>query len=364
LNKKWTNELQNLVISDSKPLLEGRIRIEEEVKKKIDAYLASKYLRKLGVFVRVIVVTKTGRLIYPSLSQLSPNISGSDTSPPETHGTTPEDMLRIAMDNWKIMQEGIKLVLSVSIPKESFLANMMLAFFILVFIGLVSRAYRKASREEQLIETQNRRALETANKKLMSVQERLRDVGIREKNYQKEIKKLKEDLDQVSDRVQETENEALSEMERLEKNLNESLALKEELELEVLRLGEELEKIESEQKIPPRKQRKQIDSAAKRFKTLYKNLVIQQRAIEGYLDLQSDMQLRAEELIHTMNEDNSKLPVKRKLFSKKGATPTFECEFGYRGRIYWRPGPGTKTEILAIGTKNSQTKDLAYLEIL
>ena len=63
-----------------------------------------------------------------------------------------------------------------------------------------------------------------------------------------------------------------------------------------------------------------------------------------------------------MNEDSSKLTVKRKLFSKKGADPSFECEFGYKGRIYWRPGPGTKTQVLVIGTKNSQTKDLAYLE--
>ncbi|MBW2143377.1 MAG: hypothetical protein JRG75_03140, partial [Deltaproteobacteria bacterium] len=69
-----------------------------------------------------------------------------------------------------------------------------------------------------------------------------------------------------------------------------------------------------------------------------------------------------EELIHNMNVDSSKLTVKRKIFSKKGAAPTFECEFAYRGRVYWRPVAGTKTEILAIGTKNSQTKDLVYLE--
>jgi hypothetical protein len=278
--------------------------------------------------------------------------------------STPTGMLQVAENNLKIMDDGFDLLLTVQIPRSSFLANSILIFYMVVFTFLLYWAYRSTVKEAMRLELSNRQALEIANKNLINARQRLQEVVTRERGYQQEIGKLKEDLDLASSKVRETEDEALSEMEQLEKSLHESVALKEELELEVLRLGEELETIESAQKTLPKKRLKQIDTTAKRFKTLYKNLDIQQRAIEGFLNLDSNLQLRAEELIHNMNDDSSKLTVKRKLFSKKGAAPSFECEFGYKGRIYWRPGPGTKTQILAIGTKNSQTKDLAYIESL
>jgi len=360
--KKWTAELPKVFISDSKPLMEGRIRIEEEIKKKIDGYLASKQILKWGFLVRIVVKTGTGRWLYPSFGQGYPYVFDANTSPPEKPESTPTNMLRVAENNWKIMQEGIRFGLTVKIPKETLLANGILAFYIIVFSFLLYHAYRKTAREAQHIKISNQQALEAANERLMIAQQRLQDISGREKNYHQEIARLKNDLDLAGDRVRETEDEALTEMEQLEKKLHESVSTKEDLELEVVHFKEELERIEATRKVPVKKQRKQITSTVKRFKTLYKNIEIQQRAVEGFLNLGSDLQLRAEELIHNMNVDSSKLTVKRKIFSKKGATPTFECEFAYRGRAYWRPVAGTKTEILAIGTKNSQTKDLVYLE--
>jgi hypothetical protein len=86
--------------------------------------------------------------------------------------------------------------------------------------------------------------------------------------------------------------------------------------------------------------------------------------VEGFVSLQGDLQLRVEEVIHTMNQDSDRLSVKRKVFAKKGALPVFESEFGYRGRIYWKRAEDGKVHVLAIGTKNTQSKDLAYLERL
>ena len=260
------------------------------------------------------------------------------------------------------MDEGIEFFLTVQIPRNAWLSNGILIFYIVMFTFVLYRAYVSSARAARQVEIDNRQALEAVNKRLMAVQQRLENESEKETGYQDEIEMLKTDLDLASNKVREAEDEALSEMEQLEEKLQESVGLKEELELEVLRLTEELGHIQSMQQIPHKKRLKKIDSTAKRFKTLYKKLEIQQRAIEGFLGLEGDLQLRAEELIHTMNDDSTGLPVKRKLFSKKGAIPTFECEFGYKGRIYWRPGPGTKAHILAIGTKNSQAKDLAYLE--
>jgi hypothetical protein len=357
--KRWTYELLEVLVSDSRSLLQGRISIEDEMQRNVDRFLVSRNALKWGILPQIIVKTTNGRRLYPPDTQY---MFDSGMFPREKTASTPTEMLRVAERNLTIMDEGFDLLLTVQIPVTSFLANSVLVFYIVVFTFLLYWAYRSSAREATRFELSNRQALETANKNLINAQQRLQDVIIRERSYQQETEKLKKDLDLVSNRVRETEDEALSEMEHLEKSLHESIDLKEELELEVLRLGEELERIESAQKVPPKKRLKQIDGAAKRFKTLYKNLEIQQKAVEGFVNLESNLQLRAEELIHNMNEDSSKLTVKRKLFSKKGADPSFECEFGYKGRIYWRPGPGTKTQVLVIGTKNSQTKDLAYLE--
>ncbi len=174
--------------------------------------------------------------------------------------------------------------------------------------------------------------------------------------------KLRAELAIAGNNVRATEDEALEEMEAMEEKLQENVALRKKMENEVTHLRQELEHLESSRKATSRKQDKQIKSTMKRFRTLYKNLEFHPRAAEGFLSLQSDLQLRAEELIHVMNEDSSRLTVKRKVFSKKGALPVFGCEFAYRGRIYWKHSPDGKAQILAIGTKNTPAKDLAYLE--
>lgn len=168
----------------------------------------------------------------------------------------------------------------------------------------------------------------------------------------------------ASNKVRATEDQALEEMEVLEEKLQESVALREKMENELTHIRQELERLESSRKAAPRKQEKQIKNTMKRFRTLYKNLEFHPRAAEGFLSLLGDLQLRAEEFIHNMNEDSSRLTAKRKVFTKKGALPAFESEFAYRGRLYWKRGADGKTEILAIGTKNTQAKELAYLKSL
>ncbi len=352
-----------MLLSDSKSLLQGRISVEDEIKRNVDAFLSSRSALKWGILAHIIVKTGTGRRLYPSSDQDTLYLFDSKMFPRGNQFPISTDMLHLAENNLKIMDEGINLSLTVQIPRNTWLANGLLAFYIMVFTFFLFRAYKSSAREARRIQISTQQVLGSANKKLMAAQQRLQEVKIREENYQKEIKQLKNDLELASVRMRKTEDEALAEMEQLEMRLGESIALKEQLELEVLRLEEELEGLEATQKITYKKRQKQVNTTMKRFKTLYKNLYVQQRAVEGFLDLESDLQLRAEELIHNMNEDSSQLPVKRKIFSKKGATPTFECEFGYKGRIYWRPD-GDKIQVLVIGTKNSQAKDLAYLQSL
>ncbi|SPD72309.1 hypothetical protein PITCH_A1280055 [uncultured Desulfobacterium sp.] len=362
VQKKWKAELQGLLVTDGRALLEGRIGIEDEINRNVEKYIASRTILKWGVLAQITVKTGTGKWLYPASAKQMLYTFNPENYPQERPSPAPTETMSIAENNLRVMDEGIELFLSVQIPRNTWIANSLLFVYLAIFTSILYNAYQKSSREGKRLEKKNIEALESANKNLLGAQDRLRDVTARETSYLQEIERLKKDLSTVSDRVRETEDEALEQMDQLEKSLRESVGLKEELELEVNRLSSEMEKIEAQQKTPIKKQRKQIETTIKRFKTLYKNLEIQERAVEGFLDLEGELQLKAEELIHNMNEDSTRLSVKRKIFSKKGSTPTFECEFGYRGRIYFRPGPGARVQVLTIGTKNTQTKDLAYIE--
>jgi len=70
------------------------------------------------------------------------------------------------------------------------------------------------------------------------------------------------------------------------------------------------------------------------------------------------MKIKVEEIIHKLNEDPSFVLVKRKVFGKKGRATVQEVIFAYKGRLY-KDG---KIEILTIGTKNTQAKDLEFLD--
>jgi len=104
--------------------------------------------------------------------------------------------------------------------------------------------------------------------------------------------------------------------------------------------------------------------AQKRFKTLYKNLIVNDRAVKGFAGLTAELQLKAEEVIHQLNDDSSLVTIKRKVFGKKNRETVLEVIFAYKGRLYFRKSKEHGTEVMAIGTKHTQGKDLGFLDNL
>ena len=362
--RTYTAELQKILISDPITLLQGQITIQQELQRNIDTYLKSLQATKWGVLLKVTVRTKTGRWLYPSVIIETFDQFSSGEFYQSGRLPSPAAVLEVAKENVKIMDEGISLEVTLQIPNNTWLANCILVFYIFLFAGVLYRAYIKSASESERLNLQNQEALEAASKRLEKAEQQLSSQTGKERDYHQEIEKLRSEVAKTSEQLQHTEDEALTEIETLEEKVQESLNLREEMELEVLRLKEEMERLESSPRPSPKKLEKQVPKAMKRFTTLYKNLEFQARAVEGYLSLRSDLQLRAEELIHNINEDSDRLVVKRKVFARKGAMPTLETEFAYRGRLYWKRTSGGKVRILAIGTKNTQSKDLAFLESL
>jgi predicted RNase H-like nuclease (RuvC/YqgF family) len=139
--------------------------------------------------------------------------------------------------------------------------------------------------------------------------------------------------------------------------------LKEAMESDVLRLREELDRLKGKVQ-KPKKKRKVVEFTNKRFKVLYKNLDFTDKAIEGFVSLTEEFQLKAEDVIHKLNEDGSLVSVRRKVFRKGGKMNVLEADFSYSGRIYFQKDSQPLIKIVAIGTKNTQEQDLAYLENL
>jgi predicted nucleic acid-binding Zn-ribbon protein len=360
----WTRGLQPILVSDTTGLLQGEISIQDEIQKTIEHYLSKSNAIKWGVVPRITVRTRTGRLLYPRITPEFDHPLKPDNSLPEPHTANPLAALRVAEENLKIMEEGIILSVKVEIPRNTLLANSVLIFYILLFSSVLYRAYRAKADEAERLSLQMEEDFKTATHNLQKAQERLADLAEVERNYKREIDTLQAEVASAAEKVQMTEEHALEEIETLEDKIQGSIAARQQMEEEVLRLQEELERLESSRKSATKRQAKQIESTMKRFRTLYKNLEFCDRAVEGFLNLQGELQLKAEEFIHNIDADESRLSVKRKVFAGKGAVSVFECDFAYRGRIYWKKGKDGRTQILGIGTKNTQAKDLAYVKSL
>ena len=65
-----------------------------------------------------------------------------------------------------------------------------------------------------------------------------------------------------------------------------------------------------------------------------------------------------------LHDDPKRVPIKRKVFGKKNRETVFEVLFAYKGRLYYRYTQEQKPEIVAIGTKHTQSKDLAFIDQL
>ena len=115
---------------------------------------------------------------------------------------------------------------------------------------------------------------------------------------------------------------------------------------------------------PTRQKVKASEAIQKRFKTLYKNLLVHDRAVSGFISLTPDLQLKAEEIMLQLHDDPKQVPIKRKVFGKKNRETVFEILFAYKGRLYYRNTPEQKLEVVSIGRRRAQAKDLNFLDQL
>ena len=89
------------------------------------------------------------------------------------------------------------------------------------------------------------------------------------------------------------------------------------------------------------------------------------KAISGFLSLSEDQQIKAEECVFLLDQKPDRVTIKRKVFSgKKHKTACLEVLFAYNGRLYFKQNENNKIELVVLGTKNTQVKDMEFLHNL
>ena len=350
LKGRYTNEIEDFYLEDTRPLFEGSIRLKDAINSNINRYLQSKALIALGVKVAITVTSKQNTILYPAV------VDAKEAS------LLPNDAMQIASDNYKLMNEGLVVNVDLVLEHNTLLTNIILGFFIFSSILVLSFYYwtgvKKAGQEEMEKNSELFRLKEIEVNHSDNLKALMKD----KKNLISEIKKIKKQLKKDTVKTRKNEDEMIKEIVELEDKINNKINILNERQEEIDALKEKIKLFEKEVRKESKQKTKIYNSARKRFKTIYKNISIDKKAIIGFLDLTEDMKIKSEEIIHKLNENPKIVPIKRKVFSKKGRATVQEVIFAYNGRLYFRATKNSRIEILTIGTKNTQIKDLEYLD--
>jgi len=350
LNKRYAKEIGDVYTGDSRPLFDGSVRLQDAINNNIDRYLQSKAILSWGVKAKVTVATKQNTILYPAVFN------------DEEGSILPSAPIQVAADNYNLMNEGLVVNVDLILEHNTLLSNAILAFYICISVLVLFLYYRtgikKARQEDTEKETKIARLLEFEKNHIS----RLKDLIKVKQKLISEIIKIKRKLVDERIRASKNEDDLIKEIVALEENINENIALQNEKQEEINALKEKIKLFEKERQKENKQKINNYDTFRKRFKTLYKNISVNKRAIDGFLDLTDDMKIKGEEIIHKLNEDPSFVLVKRKVFGKKGRATVQEVIFAYKGRLYFRKKKNGQIEILTVGTKNTQAKDLEFLD--
>ena len=350
IHTRYEKELARVMVGDVNPLLEGNISLQDVLKKNIDAFLARRVVVDLGVEINIGVTSSTGGYLYPRGYEYPD--SGFNTT----------GRLALASENYRLLSEGLEHTLEVKINHNTLIANGILAIYVLLAIAVVFSFYRRGIRKSQADELATQQKIDDLADEHNKHLTLLSSLEGQRVGLAAEIDQMKKELDSERQKAMATEDEMVEELMGLEEKISQHVARQNNQLEEIEALKEKIDQYEKEKALRKRQVQKSGDTVRKRFNVLYKNLAIHDKAIEGFANLTDEMQIKAEEIIHQLNDDPKMVPVKRKVFGKKNRETVFEVIFAYKGRLYYRTISGNRVEVLVVGTKLTQNKDLTFLD--
>lgn len=352
LQSRYSDEIEEIYIGDTRPLFDGSLAIADAITHNIDRYLQTKLLPSWGAKVSVTVTTRSNTIIYPA------------TFSPEEMSTSPVPSIQIAKENYAALNEGFTVWVDVQIARDQFISYAMLTTYVFLAIMVFSFYYRRGSRIAAKETADIQSEINRLSQMEQIHQAKLETLNEQRKYLSDELRKTRKTFASEKAKASRTEDEMIDEIVSLEKSIQENLFRQQAQEEEMSLLKEKISRYEKGTLKPNKQKTKTSEALHKRFRTLYKNLHVHDRAVNGFLLLTPDLQLKAEEIMLQLHDDPKRVPIKRKVFGKKNRETVFEVLFAYKGRLYYRYTQEQKPEIVAIGTKHTQSKDLAFIDQL
>jgi predicted nucleic acid-binding Zn-ribbon protein len=333
--------------------------VAEQIAERIDALLqGSPWIRYGDVRVRPLVLAADARTLLYAGGRLAPAETGGDAPP--------EALLPASVD------------VDVAVPHNSLLANAVLvASAALLVTILVIYTRRLAAREQEQLDAlaATRDALagraQSIEGELDAVRARLAEVEPESELQAEEIGALQRERSELHARLarlERREAELRSGSARAQKLEEERRALEELLEEASRDLAAkegELAELRSQTRRASKRAARDEELIARRLRTLYKNLEVDERAIANLAELGDESwRLRAEEALKRLCDEPDTATVRRKVGGLPPHLSIFELGFADKGRIYYTAGRTRRFRVLAVGAKNSQKTDLEYLSRL
>jgi hypothetical protein len=270
----------------------------------------------------------------------------------------------------------------VDVPADSLLAGAVWVGFGALLVPLLFLQQRAMARREAALYSEAVTARDATIERARSIQIELEKVRSRlgrlepaERAQQEEIETLEREradlthkLEELARREQSLRDRSVrhGDLERerraLEDLLDEAVQDMEQKDQEIETLQERLK---TAAKAPPSGRARATEQLVKRMRALYRNLEVEDRAINDILALGNEnLRLRAEESLKRLDEDSEAAGVRRKVGGLPSQLSIFELGFAGKGRIYYTRGVQRPFRILAVGGKASQKQDLEYLSRL
>lgn len=346
----YKQQVEQIAVGDVQPLFAGSETIEAVVPDNIQRFLKHQRLVSWAVKLKITVTSRRGHILFPPpYNEFDPKLS-------------PKDPIEVAAKNYETIKEGLNVSVEADLSRlasSAFLAVLILSSMVTLFVHL-SVGAAKAQKDDLKRSDELHRLEKLKN-------DSKRQLLLLEQEHQSlnsEFAAAREDLEKERKKANRNEDQFIQEIENLEDKLQENTVLQQEQLGQIEELKAQIDAFEKEQDRLRRLQEKAADYAKKRFQTLYKRLSFHSRAIEDFVDLPEELKLKAEETILLLNENADQVTIKRKVFSKKSQEAVLEVAFGYRGRLYFRRQKNGQIELLALGTKNSQAKNLEFINKL
>jgi hypothetical protein len=271
------------------------------------------------------------------------------------------------------------------VPHDSVLATSILVLYGAVLITvLFSYNRRVARREADLVEAAVADRDATAQRaasievELEQVRKRLADVEPAEHAQAEEIRELAREREVLQGKLAELANregelrarasrfvELEDERRALEDLLGEAVEDLGHKESVIQGLQDRLKRAAKTESPATGGRQRGWEQLERRLRTLYRNLEIDDRAIDDLIALRDEtMKLKAEEAIKRLADGSDAAAIRRKVGGLPPHLSIFELGFAGKGRVYYTRGRQRTFRVLSVGAKNTQNADLEYLSRL